>query len=182
LLTEDIHFRKRSGTPHPARLKRKNSDDIPHSCGVYRLEPGNNHPGSERGLYCRPSPARLVQRLNEDQGTGSMDRGTRTYEAFRRGGALARLSLFSSVASLISPHGRIQMLRFALSAVALVGVLVMTQPVFADPLAATASDHAQAAAAAIEQPASPAPAWSSSDAPASARLGRNIAPAGFGWG
>jgi hypothetical protein len=76
------------------------------------------------------------------------------------------------------------MLRFALPAVALVGVLAMAQPVFADPLAATASDHAEAAAAAIEQPASPAPAWSSSsDAPAtSARLGKNIAPAGFGWG
>jgi hypothetical protein len=89
--------------------------------------------------------------------------------------------LFASVAGLISPHGRIQMLRFALSAVALVGVLAVAQPVFAD---ATASDHAQAAAAAIEQPASPAPAWSSSsDAPAaSAGLGKNNAPAGFGWG
>jgi hypothetical protein len=75
------------------------------------------------------------------------------------------------------------MLRFALPAVALVGVLAMAQPVFADPLAATVSDHAQAAAA-IEQPASPAPAWSSSsDAPAtSARFGKNVAPAGFGWG
>ena len=77
---------------------------------------------------------------------------TRAHGAFRRGGALARLSLFSSFASLISPHGRIQMLRFALSAVALVGVLAMAQPVFADPLAATGSDHAQAAAATIEQP------------------------------
>jgi len=76
------------------------------------------------------------------------------------------------------------MLRLALSAVALACVLAMAQPVFADPLAATASDHAQAAAAAIEQPASQAPAWSSSsDASAtSARLGKNIAPAGFGWG
>ena len=46
------------------------------------------------------------------------------------------------------------MLRFALSAVALVGVLAVAQPVFADPLTATASDHAQAAAPAIEQPAS----------------------------
>jgi hypothetical protein len=92
--------------------------------------------------------------------------------------------LFASVAGLISPHGRIQMLRFALSAVALVGVLAVAQPVFADPLTATASDHAQAAAAAIEQPASPAPAWSSSsDAPAaSVGLGKNNAPAGFGWG
>jgi hypothetical protein len=65
------------------------------------------------------------------------------------------------------------MLRFALSAVTLVGVLAVAQPVFADPLAATAFDHAQAAAAAIEQPASPVPAWSSSDAPAaSAGLAR----------
>jgi hypothetical protein len=56
------------------------------------------------------------------------------------------------------------MLRFALSAVALVGVLAVAQPVFADPLTATASDYAQTAADAIEQPA-----WSwSSDAPASA--------------
>jgi hypothetical protein len=81
------------------------------------------------------------------------------------------------------------MLRFALSAIALVGVLAMAQPVFADPLAATGSDHAQAAAATIEQLASPAPAWSStSDRPAtSAGPGKNIAPAGFapagfGWG
>jgi hypothetical protein len=75
------------------------------------------------------------------------------------------------------------MLRFALSAVALAGVLAVAQPVFADPLAATASDHAKAAAAAMEQPASPVPAWSSSsDAPAtSAGLGKNTAPAGFGW-
>jgi hypothetical protein len=75
------------------------------------------------------------------------------------------------------------MLRFALSAVALAGVLAMAQPIYADPLAALASDHAQAAAAAIEQPMSPAPAWpSSSDAPAAADgLGKN-APAGFGWG
>jgi hypothetical protein len=70
------------------------------------------------------------------------------------------------------------MLRFVLSAVVLAGVLAMAQPVFADPLAATASDHAQAAATAIEQPASPAPAWSS-DMP---NAGKNIAPAGFGWG
>jgi hypothetical protein len=76
------------------------------------------------------------------------------------------------------------MIRFVLSAVVLAGVLAMTNPVFADPLAATASDHAKTAAAAMEQPASPAPAWSSSsDAPAtSAGLGKNIAPAGLGWG
>ena len=72
------------------------------------------------------------------------------------------------------------MLRFALSAVAFAGVLVVAQPVFADPLAGTASEYAQDAAAVIEQPASPA---SSSDAPAaSAGLGKNNAPTGFGWG
>jgi hypothetical protein len=76
------------------------------------------------------------------------------------------------------------MMRFALFAVALAAVLATAQPVFADPLAATASDHAQAAAAAAEQPTSPTPVWSSSpDAPAtSAGSGKNIAPAGFGWG
>ena len=75
------------------------------------------------------------------------------------------------------------MLRFALSAVALTVVLATAQPVFADSLAATASDHAQAAAAAMEQPNSPAPVWSSSpDAATSAGSGKNIAPAGFGWG
>jgi hypothetical protein len=75
--------------------------------------------------------------------------------------------------------------RFVLSSFALVGVIVTAQPVFADRLAATVSDHAQATAAAIEQPASLAPVWSSSDAPAPAsraRLGKTIAPAGFGWG
>jgi hypothetical protein len=45
------------------------------------------------------------------------------------------------------------MLRFALSAAALVAVLAMAQAVFADPLAATASDYAQTAADAIVQPA-----------------------------
>jgi hypothetical protein len=77
---------------------------------------------------------------------------------------LSVLRLFPSIASQISPQGRIHMLRFARSAVALVGVLAVAQPVFADPLTATASDYAQTAADAIEQPA-----WSwSSDAPATA--------------
>jgi hypothetical protein len=77
------------------------------------------------------------------------------------------------------------MLRSVLSAVALAGVLATAQPAFADPLAATASGHAQAAAAATE-PSLPAPAlssWSSdASAPASGGVGKNIAPAGFGWG
>jgi hypothetical protein len=45
------------------------------------------------------------------------------------------------------------MLRSALSAVLLAGVLAVVQPTFADPITATASDHVQAAAAATEQPA-----------------------------
>jgi hypothetical protein len=67
------------------------------------------------------------------------------------------------------------MLRSILSAVAIAGLIAIAHPAFADPLAATASDHAQPAAAAMEQPASPAAATSarSLDAPA---------PAGFGWG
>jgi hypothetical protein len=67
------------------------------------------------------------------------------------------------------------MLRLALFAIALVGVVALTQPSFADPDAATTSDHAQTAeVAAAQHAASPAPAWSSpSDA---------TAPVGFGWG
>ena len=67
------------------------------------------------------------------------------------------------------------MLRSALSAVLLAGVLAMVQPAFADPLTATASDHVQAAAATMEQPA-PLPA------PATSAVERGMAPAGFGWG
>jgi hypothetical protein len=40
------------------------------------------------------------------------------------------------------PHRRTQMPRFVLSSFALVGVIVTAQPVFADRLAATVSDHA----------------------------------------
>jgi hypothetical protein len=65
------------------------------------------------------------------------------------------------------------MVRFVLSVVALAGVLAVAHPVSADPLAATAFDFAQAAAAA-EQPSLPAPVRAtSSDA---------LAPTGFGWG
>jgi hypothetical protein len=94
-----------------------------------------------------------------------------TYEAFHRGGAPVRLSFVHRCCQ----HGGIHMLRFALSVVALAGVLATVQPAFADPLPATASDHAQAAAAAVmEQPAPPAPA--------SSRPSETPAPAGFGWG
>jgi hypothetical protein len=73
------------------------------------------------------------------------------------------------------------MLRSILSAVALAGVLALAQPAFAAPLAATASDHAQAAPAA-EQPSPPATAQSSSDAaPVAVGHAKDI-PVGFGWG
>jgi hypothetical protein len=78
------------------------------------------------------------------------------------------------------------MLRLVLSAVALAGVLAMAQPAFADALAATTYDRAQAAAPVTEQPAPPAPAArpspSDASAPASAGLGTDIIPVGFGWG
>jgi hypothetical protein len=67
------------------------------------------------------------------------------------------------------------MLRSALSAVLLVGVLAAAQTTAADPLPATAADHVQAAAATMEQLA-PLPA------PAAGAVGRGMAPAGFGWG
>jgi len=76
-------------------------------------------------------------------------------------------------------------LRVVLYALACAGVLATAHPACAGPLAATASDHAQAAATATEQPAPPVPAWSSSfDAPAPARAGRDndIIPVGLGWG
>jgi hypothetical protein len=75
------------------------------------------------------------------------------------------------------------MFRLSLSAVVLAGVLATAHPVLADPLVATAaSDHAQTAASATEQPI-PAPASSSSpDVAAPANAGLGEAPAGFGWG
>jgi hypothetical protein len=78
------------------------------------------------------------------------------------------------------------MLRLVLSAVALAGVPETARPVFADPRAAIASDHAQAGATVIEQPPSPAPQWSSSSdtgasAAASVGLDKSIAPAGSIW-
>jgi hypothetical protein len=67
------------------------------------------------------------------------------------------------------------MLRPALSAVLLAGVLAVVRPTFADPVTATASGHVQAAAATTEQPA-PLPA------PTASAVERGMAPAGFGWG
>jgi hypothetical protein len=78
------------------------------------------------------------------------------------------------------------MLRFVLSAVALAGVLATAPAAFADPLAVTASDHAEAVAPTQEQAALPAPAaWpspSDATAPASAGRDKDIAPVGPGWG
>ncbi|HEY4041253.1 MAG TPA: hypothetical protein VGM32_05325, partial [Rhodopila sp.] len=66
------------------------------------------------------------------------------------------------------------MLRSVLSAVLFAGLLAAAQPTVADPLAARAPDHAQAAAATMEPPAPlPTPA---------ANAERGNAPAGFGWG
>lgn len=78
------------------------------------------------------------------------------------------------------------MLRSFISAVALAGVLATAQPSFAEPLAATATDQAQAAAPATEQPAPPAVGQSSSsDATTRASAWpphKDIIPVGFGWG
>jgi hypothetical protein len=95
----------------------------------------------------------------------------RTCEAFHREWRTCPSKLFPSICQLASSNGKNQMLRVVLSTVAVVGVLAAAHPVFADPLAATVSDHAQAAAA---ESTSPAPAKvSSPEAPA---------PTGFGWG
>ena len=75
------------------------------------------------------------------------------------------------------------MLRSIISAVALAGVLATALPAFADPLAATASDHAQAAAPATEQPATARSSPSDEQAPATNWPPRkDIVPVGFGWG
>ena len=74
------------------------------------------------------------------------------------------------------------MLRSLLAAVALAGLLALGQQAFADPLAGTASDHVQPAAAATEQPALLAPLSSSSDVTAPVNAEHGKAPVGFGWG
>lgn len=77
------------------------------------------------------------------------------------------------------------MLRSVLSAIALAAILATAHPVSADPLAATASDHTQAAAAAAEQPAPPAaisPRSPDATGPASAGPGKDVGTVGFGWG
>jgi hypothetical protein len=77
------------------------------------------------------------------------------------------------------------MRHFILPIIAVAAVLATVQPGFADPVAATVSDHVQAAALATERPARPAPPSSvSSDAtaPAAAGHSEDIVPVGFGWG
>ncbi len=79
------------------------------------------------------------------------------------------------------------MLRYIISAITLVSVLATVLPASADLLAATASDHAKAAAPVDQQSAPPAPARSApldamEPAPSSARFGKDIIPVGFGWG
>ena len=71
------------------------------------------------------------------------------------------------------------MLRFVLSAMALAGILATTLPAFADPPTATASDHAQAAAATTAPPAPPALGRSS---PSGAPEPDGFIPVGPGWG
>jgi hypothetical protein len=75
------------------------------------------------------------------------------------------------------------MLRSVFSAVALAGFLATVSPAFADPVAATAFDHAQAATSVTQQAVPPAPAQSSSPeaTPVSAERGKDV-PVGFGWG
>lgn len=76
------------------------------------------------------------------------------------------------------------MFRLVLSAVALAGVPETMRPVFANPLAETASDRDRAVGAAVEQP--PAPTWcwpSDSVAQAAANVGpvKIIAPGRWIW-
>jgi hypothetical protein len=66
------------------------------------------------------------------------------------------------------------MFRSVLFAVLFAGLLAAAQPTVADPLAATAPAHVQAAAAMMEQPA-PLPTPGAS-------VEHRMAPAGFGWG
>jgi hypothetical protein len=73
------------------------------------------------------------------------------------------------------------MLRFVLSVMAVAGILATTLQAFADPLPATAADHARVAAAATAPPAPPA-RLSPSAAPESDGHDTEIIPVGPGWG
>jgi hypothetical protein len=75
------------------------------------------------------------------------------------------------------------MRRFILSAVVLAGLLATTQPVFAEPPAATATDHTQAVATVTTAPGPPTSTWSSPAVPPEPDgSGDNTVPAGPGWG
>jgi hypothetical protein len=73
------------------------------------------------------------------------------------------------------------MLRFVLSAMAVAGILATTLQAFADPLPATAANHARVTAAATVPPAPPA-RLSPSAAPEADSHDAEIIPVGPGWG
>ena len=77
------------------------------------------------------------------------------------------------------------MRRFALSTVALAGLLVTAPVTFADPQTPMAPDQAYAATKATEQSVMPPPAAAASPAdtaaPSRSGLGKDV-PVGFGWG
>jgi hypothetical protein len=70
------------------------------------------------------------------------------------------------------------MLRFAIAVFAVIAVTA-SHPVFADPVAAVAGEHTQAAAPVTDPPVPPA---SSTDAASSTGFGKGVVPAGIGWG
>jgi hypothetical protein len=75
------------------------------------------------------------------------------------------------------------MFRFIFAVIAVAALFSTAQPVLADPAALTIVDHAQSAAPAAEQPASPARS-PSPDAPEAvgSGFGKGVSPVGFGWG
>lgn len=77
------------------------------------------------------------------------------------------------------------MLRLVITVIAVAGALATGHPASIDPLATVVSARAQAAAAAAEQPALPAPALSW-DTPAAsgakAERSKEFIPVGIGWG
>lgn len=74
------------------------------------------------------------------------------------------------------------MLRFALSAVALVWMLTTTLPAIADGNSVHASDPPKAANAGTTQPAPSAPAWRAQPAEPDIDRHQQDIPIGAGWG
>jgi hypothetical protein len=75
------------------------------------------------------------------------------------------------------------MLRSFPSAMAFARIMTIMLPAFADPLPATAADHARVAASATAQPAASTPArLSPSPAPEPDDHDSEITPVGPGWG